>query len=326
NYCISFGLPDGTFTTQSCYSVSGTLTGVLLADYDSDGILDLINPGSTMSVRPGLGGGLFGAITNHYLGGGHNPRSVFWDFDGDGLTDLVRLFDTSSSTSLLNIYKGSGPGAFTNHQDLPFDFRPERISRADFTGNGHQDILLVGANRPLLLAKNNGSGDFSFAPTNAIARTTSVSQPAIADFNGDGLSDVALTYYYSAKSADVFVNTGAGFSPPITNAVGDLAGSIIAGDFDRDGRVDLVVASYSPAKFHYLRNVTHPSLRIDRHKPFLEVSWPAWKGFDLYISTNLTTGSWNLQNSYIFETGNRNRFSFNPIQQQVFFKLVERSE
>ncbi len=65
--------------------------------------------------------------------------------------------------------------------------------------------------------------------------------PAFADFNGDGYLDVATL---SSSRAVIFLGRGDGtFQPPTFYDTGLAANSISVGDFDADGRVDLLVAN-----------------------------------------------------------------------------------
>jgi len=69
---------------------------------------------------------------------------------------------------------------------------------------------------------------------------------AVADFNGDGKLDIAVTDDV-AQRVVVYLNNGSGtFSAPISttlkmSAIG--AGAIVAGDFNEDGKQDLIVAT-----------------------------------------------------------------------------------
>src|SRR5205807_1584886 len=53
---------------------------------------------------------------------------------------------------------------------------------------------------------------------------------------------IALLLYFLIGSPAA---TALGFKPPIDYGVGDFPDSIASGDFNRDGKLDLVVANYS---------------------------------------------------------------------------------
>jgi hypothetical protein len=65
---------------------------------------------------------------------------------------------------------------------------------------------------------------------------------ALTDFNGDGKQDVATVNYY-ARSVSVFLNLGNGLLGQATNFYGTAIGpnSLTAGDFNHDGKMDLIV-------------------------------------------------------------------------------------
>jgi hypothetical protein len=69
---------------------------------------------------------------------------------------------------------------------------------------------------------------------------------AVGDFNGDGKPDIAVTDSVQ-KVVVVYLNNGSGtFSSPITTTIqmGALgAGAIVAGDFNEDGKLDLIVGT-----------------------------------------------------------------------------------
>ena len=69
---------------------------------------------------------------------------------------------------------------------------------------------------------------------------------AVADFNGDGKLDIAITDDYS-QTVSVYLNDGTGhFGAPVTTtlnvpSIGGL-GALVAGDVNEDGKQDLIVA------------------------------------------------------------------------------------
>jgi uncharacterized membrane protein len=76
---------------------------------------------------------------------------------------------------------------------------------------------------------------------------------ASADFNGDGIPDLAVINYGSG-TLTVFLGKGDGtFSAVSTaQAVGGSPDAIVAGDFNRDGRIDLAIACYSTSSITVL--------------------------------------------------------------------------
>src|SRR5881296_1470724 len=76
---------------------------------------------------------------------------------------------------------------------------------------------------------------------------------AVGDFNADGVQDLALTNYnccnpssYHPENNTVAVLLGNGdgtFQPARTFAVGTNPTSVVAGDFNGDGKLDLAVAN-----------------------------------------------------------------------------------
>jgi VCBS repeat protein len=70
---------------------------------------------------------------------------------------------------------------------------------------------------------------------------------AVADFNGDGKIDIAVSNF-SSNTVAVFLNTGTGsFGTPVLNSIviSNGLGPLVAGDFNEDGKPDLIAATIS---------------------------------------------------------------------------------
>jgi hypothetical protein len=74
----------------------------------------------------------------------------------------------------------------------------------------------------------------------------------VADFNGDGLGDLAIANYNSGTVSVVFGNGDGTFQPPVDTAVGETPYSIAAADLNRDGRVDLLLSRQNSAYLQVL--------------------------------------------------------------------------
>jgi hypothetical protein len=89
---------------------------------------------------------------------------------------------------------------------------------------------------------------------------------ALADFDGDGLPDLATANNYSISgelsSVSILKNSSQGgtiqFQPPIDLTTEGMAYAIAAGDLDGDGKQDLVTTSVADSKIVLFRNTSEP--------------------------------------------------------------------
>ncbi|MFL6334774.1 MAG: FG-GAP-like repeat-containing protein [Pyrinomonadaceae bacterium] len=86
----------------------------------------------------------------------------------------------------------------------------------------------------------------SFAPPNTLSAGTGAQKAVAADLNGDGVPDLASANHGNSgsPSVSVFIGVGDGtFAARRDYPAAQGAGSIVAGDFNGDGRPDLAVAN-----------------------------------------------------------------------------------
>ena len=88
---VLLGNGDGTFRMGGSYPTGGHTASVAAADFNGDGILDLVTPNyysSNLSLLRGNGDGTFQAPVNYAAGYGARGVAV-GDFNGDGRLDLA---------------------------------------------------------------------------------------------------------------------------------------------------------------------------------------------------------------------------------------------
>ncbi|MBI3649600.1 MAG: VCBS repeat-containing protein [Acidobacteria bacterium] len=180
---------------------------------------------------------------------GLGPRGICAeDINGDEIPDLIvanlgtyQLYQSQT----LDVYYGKGDGSFTLVQSLPVGDgnQPYGIAAADLRGIDRLDVIVPnkdGKTVSVFLAKADGTFEEPKAYEAGDAWSVSA-----ADINGDGNLDLAVANFDS-KAITILPGIGNGeFLPALTfAATADMQPRLIDfGDFNNDGRTDLVVPS-----------------------------------------------------------------------------------
>lgn len=173
------------------------------ADFNGDGKIDIaasayLNPPAALYVLPGNGNGTFGTpietATSYY------PFTlVSADFNKDGKADLLvtaQIPGCPVDSLGYAFLEGKGDGTFTAAPTVCMDFSGPQIPIvADLNGDGNLDVVIPYTNQnfippgPVVLQ---GKGDGTFTNLQGYYNGRGAVSAAIADFNGDGMPDVAL--------------------------------------------------------------------------------------------------------------------------------------
>ena len=177
-----------------------------------------------------------------YLTGSRSQAVAAADLNGDGKLDLA-VGNLDSAT--VSVFLGNGDGTFKPRVDFATGLFPNSVAVGDFNGDGKPDLALANGSGTVSVLLGNGDG--TFQPHVEYPAGPGAFSVAVGDFSGDGKLDLAVANNNGNQSGTVSVLLGNGdgtFQPHVDYPVGVGPYSVAVGDFNRDGKLDLVVANY----------------------------------------------------------------------------------
>ena len=236
-----------------------TVASMLAADLNHDKKLDVLLSCAEGYVIAALGNGdgsfatpVMSAMPILSVGTdvGSIPGNVaLADFNSDGLPDLAIATPASASNpGSLAIALNTGGGRFGAPASLSTSgFTIDEIGAGDFNGDGKQDLFVGGGSlRSVQGAYLLGNGDGTFSAPQVLFEYPFVGPFVVADFNHDGLSDVAFISDSTSGLALVMVPGNSGglnipfvptFSTPIQYSP---ISQLFAADLIGDGSLSIV--------------------------------------------------------------------------------------
>ena len=234
--------PTRGFIAAGAWSVPSQPIAATIADLNGDGIADIavadFSAGEVTTLA-GLGNG--GDFRVRSFAVGLQPRAVVaTDLNDDGRLDLVVANQDPNRTDDITLLDAVGGGTFAATGRYGTFPSATALAIGDFNGDGKLDLAAASAAVSSLSVFYHGS--FSLPTSRFVSNGTR--SIAVGDFDEDGIDDVAVSGVGSVAifpgSRDNVLGTGPVLSTGA--AVDGTASTVVAGDFDADGHIDLAFA------------------------------------------------------------------------------------
>jgi hypothetical protein len=257
---ILLGNGDGTFRAPILTSTSG-FGPITVGDFNGDGNLDIVFSGPYYSpgiqVFLGNGDGTFMPGSAYNNSGGSGTGVFTADFNGDGKLDFeIGYYCPNYSYPCgVAVFLGNGDGTFqiptTANAAQEYYGTP---AVGDFDGDGTLD-LAIPEYPGILILSGNGDGTFQPPISYAVSGGSSTNDVVTADFNGDGILDLAATT--DSNTVAVLLGNGDGsFQTDTDYATNSQPEGLTVGDFNNDSKLDLAVLDlnyYAPGYLSLLQ-------------------------------------------------------------------------
>lgn len=254
---VEFGEPHFRGLFQAPFGIEAT-------ELNGDGHPDLVaggsgEVGSLVTVLLGDGHGGFPRAEQYELEGRAAFGLTVADLDGDGHPDVATALLEPETGGGKNVGIELGEGGSALHEPTYLSTGekagPLAIAAGRFSGGAHPDLVVADGNADnvALLENKSTPGALSFAPAKFFAPTRAAFAFAVADFNRDGIPDLAVDDSGEGGVSGFTILPGTGKSggfvgPGSFTPLGQNVDAIASGDFNGDGWPDLAFVNIAFSK------------------------------------------------------------------------------
>jgi hypothetical protein len=269
---VALGDGEGNFSTARQYTGTGQAYSIGTADFTGKGTLDVVTAESdsdtaTIYKNDGTGGfgfpqGIYTGVLGAGAGSVNNPYSdlSFGDLNGTGKIDAFFVDEGLKGEFYATSFLNDGTGKFTGpiNTDMGIaitNYMVDDYRLGNFRNTGKLDLVAIGFNLAISSSTPSilfmaGNGDGTFAAGTPVTAAGADGILTTGDFNGDGKLDFVAVNGTNTHTLTMFVGNGDGtfhalapvtFTDPGDTIGGTYSSRIYTGDFNRDGKLDVLV-------------------------------------------------------------------------------------
>ncbi|MBA3912408.1 MAG: VCBS repeat-containing protein [Acidobacteriales bacterium] len=244
---VFLGNRDGSLQPAVAYSTAQEGNGIVIGDFNLDGILDLSTSGSQLAILFGKGDGTFGPA-QQYIGPGGGVGVTMADIDGDGSPDLLELQSAIAfgfgPPSAVALWRNRGDGTLR----LPILYGvgqdPRDIMIGDFNNDGQPDVVTANnVSDTVSVLLNSGEGQLISRRQfeTGLRESNGAEAIAVGYIDKDNNLDAVITDFDGGGIVVLPGNADGTFRQPNAFPAKLFPEAVTLADVNRDGWTDIIV-------------------------------------------------------------------------------------